>query len=155
MLYLNPTLDISKNIIEYKKIKHAKDKAIDLTNILSKTPIRDPSMTVHIDNLYNARWLPIEIVNTIQNINLDDYDNGLDMNSFLYFNIDQGYSISFELALEDIQWDTEGSLDLDITTVEMTYHEFIFYLTKLFYYELDAQIDLDVENEEAIDIIYR
>ena len=73
-------MDISKNIIEYKKIKHAKDKAINLTNVLSKTPTH---IRVYLDNL-SKRWLPIEIVNTIQNINLDDYDNRLDMNSFLY-----------------------------------------------------------------------
>ena len=143
------------HFIDYKKIKFAKDKAVDLTYHLSNfsQPI---NLQISLDNLYDGFWLPIEIINKIQSINLDRYDNPIEDNSFLNFNIDQGaYSIIFEFSLTDIQWDTDGSLELDTTIVTLNKNEFILYLTKFFYYKPIGEIDLDIDDEKAIDILYQ
>ena len=138
-------------IIEnYKKIKIANTTAKQLINHFSMFK-SEVIMQVYIDDITKAKWLPKEIVDKIESINHDAYSNDLDMNSFLYFNFHKK-SISFELALSDILWDTDGSLDLDITEV-IVGDEFVLYLTKLFYYEKEIDFSLNVNDEEFYNIL--
>ena len=135
---------ISNMIQDYKKILKAKTMALDITNDALNAP--HTIITINDHQLENMVWLPKDMVDLISSIDYDQYENDLDMNSFLRFNITTNplsFNMTFELAKSDIIWDTDESVDFDIISVNMTYDEFVLYLTKLFYYEPQADIDID------------
>lgn len=110
------------------------------------------------------KWLPIKIVDQIESIKEKYIETGiyheLDIKSSLYFEINK-ISKSFSISIEFFTENMENDI-LEMTTVDLSYNEFIIYLTRLFYYHPkiyicvhhDMGCDACYYEEEACEIYY-